>query len=94
MVIAALTFLLAPIQTPIEEMEFEMVGGRIYVPVEVNGHKTSAILDSGASMAVMDLGLADQWKLPSQGTVPVGGIGKERVTGKLLSDSFVTFAGS
>jgi hypothetical protein len=92
MVIAALTLLLA--QTPITELDFEMVGGRIYVPIELNGHKTSAILDSGAGMAVMDLGLAEQWKLASQGTIPVGGIGKERVVGKLLSDSFVTFAGS
>jgi hypothetical protein len=94
MVIAALTLLLTPAQTPVAEMDFELVGGRIYVPIELNGHKTSAILDSGAGMAVMDLGLADQWKLASQGTVPVGGIGKERVTGKILTDSFVTFAGS
>src|SRR5690349_11038115 len=94
MVLAALSFLAAArLQTPVAELDFEMVGGRIYVPGEVNGHKTSVILDSGAGSAVMDLELANDWKLASAGQVPVGGIGKDPVMGKLLTDANANVAG-
>ncbi|HVT10970.1 MAG TPA: aspartyl protease family protein [Fimbriimonadaceae bacterium] len=87
MVLVALSLLaVSRPQTPIAEADFDMVGGRIYVPAEIGGHKTSVILDSGAGTAVMEKDLADEWNLPSAGEVPVGGVGKERVMGKLLKD--------
>lgn len=80
-------------QNPIAELDFEIVGGRIYVPAEVNGHKTSVLLDTGAAASVMDLGLAQQWNLSTRGEVNVRGTGSAQVKGKILSDAQVSFGG-
>jgi len=79
------------VQTPIAELDFELIGGRIYVPAEVNGHKTSALLDTGSGASLMDLELANLWALPSQGEVTANGTGSEPVKGKVLSDVTVKF---
>jgi hypothetical protein len=80
-------------QTPIIELDFEIVGGRIYVPAEVNGHKTSVILDTGANSTVMNLALADEWKLPARGELNAQGVGSEPIKGKILSDAEVLIGG-
>ena len=76
-------------RAPITELDFEIVGGRIYVPAEINGHKTSVILDTGASSSVMNLALAEQWGLPTRGELDAHGAGSEPVTGKILNDVVV-----
>jgi predicted aspartyl protease len=81
------------IQPPIAELDFEIVGGRIYIPAEFNGHKTSALLDTGASASLMDLALAEEWKLSIQGELSAQGTGSETVKGKLLRDAKLTFGG-
>jgi predicted aspartyl protease len=78
-------------QAAIAEMDFEIVGGRIYVPAEVNGHKTSVLLDTGTGASLMDLELANQWALPSKGEVTANGTGSEPVKGKVLNDVTVKF---
>jgi hypothetical protein len=78
-------------RTPVTELDFEIVGGRIYVPAEINGHKTSAILDTGASSSVMNQALAEQWDLPTQGELNAQGAGGEPITGKILNDVVVKF---
>jgi predicted aspartyl protease len=77
-------------RTSVTELDFEIVGGRIYVPAEINGHKTSAILDTGASSSVLNLALAGQWDLPTQGALNAQGIGGGPITGKVLNDVVVT----
>ncbi len=94
MVLVALSLLaVCRPQTPVVETDFDLVGGRIYVPAEIGAHKTSVILDSGAGTAVMERDLADAWNLPFQGEVPVGGVGKDRVMGKLLNGVEVALGG-
>jgi len=78
-------------RTPIAELGFELVGGHIYVPVVVNGHKTTAIVDTGAASSVMDLGLAEQWNLPVRGQMTARGTGGEAVKGKILDGVSVKF---
>ena len=80
-------------QNLVAELDFEIVGGRIYVPAEMNGHKTSVLLDTGAAASVMDLGLAEQWSLSTRGEVNVGGTGSAQLKGKILSDAHVSFGG-
>jgi len=82
-----------PSQGPIAELDFEIVGGRIYVPAEVNGHKLSAVLDSGAGSSVLDTDLADRWNLPSGGKIAVQGGGNAMVGGKFLTKTVISVAG-
>jgi hypothetical protein len=94
MLVTSLAFLLANrVGVPIAEVNFELFHGHIYFPAEVNGQKTTAVLDSGAGSTVMDLAYANELKLSSQGEIAVGGIGNARVPGKLLSDAKVSFGG-
>jgi len=85
MFVASLALLIAQASTPLAEMDFDLYGHLIHVPVKVNGHPAIAVLDTGASTAVMSIGLANDWKLESNGQVPLSGIGNKGVTGKLLS---------
>ena len=82
---------LAHLQAPLAEFDFESVGGRIFIPAEVNGHQTSAVLDTGANASVMDLALAEQWNLPTQGELNIHGTGNTASKGKFLSQVKVTF---
>lgn len=93
MVIAALSLLAFQAQAPIAEMDFELVNGHIYVPATVNGNATTAILDSGAGMSVMDSALAEKWNLPSAGELQASGIGKDAVKGRYLKETKVSFGG-
>lgn len=85
--------LVAGLQEPLAELELELVGGRIYVPAEVDEHATSVILDTGASSSVMDLARVAEWGLPTHGEVKVAGVGSQDVKGKLLGAAEVTFGG-
>ncbi len=78
--------------TPVE-MDFELVGGRIYVPAEVGGHKTSAVLDTGSGSTVMDLGRANEWSIASKGDLNVSGTGSNAVTGKVLDNATAIIGG-
>jgi len=72
-------------QQPLVELDFELVGGRIYVPITINGNRGTAVLDTGAGASVMDIGLANKWDLKSSGGLTVGGAGDKMVSGKVLS---------
>ncbi len=91
--ILASSCLAAQSDQPIAETSFEIVGGRIYVDAEVNGHKTKAILDSGAGATVIDLEAANRWSLPSQGNLNAEGGGGAVVHGKFVQGASIKFAG-
>ena len=74
-------------QKPIADMDFELVGGRIYVPCTINGHVGTAVLDTGAGANVLNLNLVERWKLKSSGALNVQGAGEKTITGKMLSDT-------
>ncbi len=78
--------------TPVE-MDFELVGGRVYVLAEVGGHKTSAILDTGSGSTIMDLARASEWSIASKGDLNVSGTGSAAVTGKILDNATVVIGG-
>jgi predicted aspartyl protease len=47
--------------------------GRIFVPVSINGHAATAILDSGANAAMLDDAFAQSVALKPIGALPLGG---------------------
>ncbi len=75
--------------TPAMELPFELIGGRIYLPATVNGHNVTAIIDTGAAATVIDLPLAEQWDLPSLGTVSANGPGGSSVPARILRSTTV-----
>lgn len=90
MIALALFVALVPIgQKPIVDIGFEMVGNRIYLPAKLNGSPISAIFDTGAGASAVDLGLADQLKIPGNGRVQAGGVGAAQVTGRILEEASV-----
>ncbi len=84
-------FSLVALQGPLFDSSFELVGNRIYFPATVNGHAASAILDTGAGATVMDLGLADNWKLEGAGKIEASGAGPNTITGRFLQNSNIAF---
>jgi len=78
---------------PLAELSCELVGGRVYIPITIGDHALQAVLDTGAGASVMDLALAQEWKLPSSGPVTGRGTGREAVSGLLLDDVSARFAG-
>ncbi|MBC8066443.1 MAG: aspartyl protease family protein [Chlorobia bacterium] len=72
-------------QKPIVEINFEMVGNRIYLPAKLNGRNLSAIFDTGAGASAVDLGLADELKIPGDQRIQAGGVGTAQVFGRVLN---------
>lgn len=81
------------VQKPQSEMDFEIVGGRIYLQASINGHPIRAVLDSGAGTTVIDLDLAAQLGLPTAGSLAVQGGGNATVGGKFLTKANIEFGG-
>lgn len=71
---------------PIAELECEQVNGRLYVPMDVAGHRISAVLDTGAGASLLDLALAEEWKLPSTPGLKAHGAGSAVIEGRILED--------
>jgi hypothetical protein len=62
--------------TPIAELSFDLFHNRIYLPVEVNGHKGfSMIVDTGAAMTGLSEVSAQTLQLEHKGHARVGGNG-------------------
>jgi predicted aspartyl protease len=74
----------APIK-PLAELDFEMVGNRIYLPAKLNGRNLSAIFDTGAGASAIDLALANDLKIPGDQKIQAGGVGTASVTGRILT---------
>lgn len=86
----ATVFALSLLQGPLLDTSFELVGNRIYLKAELNGHPTTAILDTGAGATIMDLGLADKWKLEGGGTIQASGAGEKTITGRFVKNANLT----
>lgn len=86
MLAAALFVALNPATAkPLVELNFEMVGNRIYLPAKLNGRTLSAIFDTGAGASAVDLALADELKIPGDQKIQAGGVGAASVTGRMLT---------
>jgi len=55
--------------------ELRVAGDRLFVKVEINGHKTEALLDSGAEMSLIDAAFARELSLVAVGTETARGTG-------------------
>lgn len=91
--LALIALFLPQAPTPIADLAFEMVGNRIYLPAKLNGVSISAIFDTGAGGSAVDLGIADDRKLPGNGRVRVGGVGTAEVTGRILEGASLEIGG-
>lgn len=91
--LALIALFLPPAPTPVADLAFEMVGNRIYLPAKLNGVSISAIFDTGAGGSVVELGIADERKLPGNGRVQAGGVGATQVTGRILEGASVEVGG-
>jgi hypothetical protein len=81
-------------EAPVVELDFELVGGRMLVPVQIDGHAARAVLDTGAGASLVDLRLAEDWRLAfSHGQVEARGIGGQPVQGRILRGAVVAFGG-
>ncbi|AIE84098.1 aspartyl protease family protein [Fimbriimonas ginsengisoli] len=91
----ALLLGLAPIQTPIAELPFELVGNHIYLKGEAENRPISILLDSGAGMSVLDSGIAERWNIPrNKSGLPVTGAGAKPIQAQMLQGFKVRFAGT
>lgn len=94
MIALALLVALAPqAPKPIAELDFEMVGNRIYLPAKLNGRNTPAIFDTGAGASAVDLALANELKIPGDQPVQAGGVGAARVMGRILTGAGLEIGG-
>jgi predicted aspartyl protease len=91
----ALLLGLAHYQAPVAELPFELVGNHIYLKGESDGRPVSILLDSGAGMSVLDSGVAERLKVPTQASnLPVSGAGAGRVQAQMLKGFKVRFSGT
>jgi hypothetical protein len=79
---------------PVVTIPFELINRHIYIPVRVNGSRPlSFVLDTGASVGMIDLDLAKELGLRLEGEVGIGGAGAIRRTGAFVRDASWTLAG-
>ena len=71
-------------------MNFDLVAGQIHLPVTVNGHPTTAFLDSGAEVSIISPDFADSVGLAAQGN-PLGvhGVGPTLENARWVSGATV-----
>jgi uncharacterized membrane protein len=58
--------------------ELRVAGNRLFIPVEINGERTEALLDSGAEMTLVDAAFAERISLGHSGSEIARGTGGEQ----------------
>lgn len=58
--------------------ELRVSGNRLFLPIEINGERTEALLDSGAEMTLVDAEFAERIALPTAGSETARGTGGEQ----------------
>lgn len=78
--LAAALLLLLPAAAEAQQVTIALHNGRIFVPAELAGHATEALLDSGAEMTLVDTAYAHEIGLEASGGDTVKGSGGEAET--------------
>lgn len=74
---------------PIATLPIDLYHNRVYVPVEINGHQFSMVLDSGAALSGLSQAAAQTLQVKIAGKAQLAGNGESRVPISLAKD--VTF---
>lgn len=78
---------------PAVEPGLEIVNNRLFVPALVNGQSTSALLDSGAEMTIVDDDFARRLGLLTAGSATAHGSGEARMEASFAEDVDIGISG-